>query len=117
MLVLLVRLASLATLVATLSSSATTIDSTSHPQDPQEGAAAAPRIPSVGERLAYDVKFSAVKVGSGFMETIGYEPVRGVNALHVRFTVRGGTFFYKVNDLLESWIDTTRFVSLRHKQD
>ncbi len=75
------------------------------------------RVPPVGERLVYDVKFSAVKVGSGFMEAVGYEPVRGINALHVRFVVRGGTFFYKVNDVLESWIDTTRFLSLRHKQD
>ena len=76
-----------------------------------------PRAPAIGERLVYDVKFSAVKVGSGFMEAVGYEPVRGVSALHVRFAVKGGTFFYKVNDVLESWIDTTRFVSLRHKQD
>jgi Protein of unknown function (DUF3108) len=76
-----------------------------------------PRVPAVGERLVYDVKFSAVKVGSGFMEAVGYESVRGVNALHVRFVVRGGTFFYKVNDVLESWIDTTHFTSLRHKQD
>jgi Protein of unknown function (DUF3108) len=75
------------------------------------------RVPAIGERLTYDVKFSAVKVGSGFMEATGYETVRGVNVLHVRFVVRGGTFFYKVNDVLESWIDTARFMSLRHKQD
>jgi len=74
-------------------------------------------VPAVGERLTYDVKFSAVKVGSGFMETVGYENVRGVSALHVRFVVRGGTFFYRVDDVLESWIDTTRFLSLRHRQD
>lgn len=75
------------------------------------------RVPVVGERLSYDVKFSAVKVGSGFMEAVGYETVRGIAALHVRFVVRGGTFFYKVNDVLESWIDTTGFMSLRHRQD
>ena len=74
-------------------------------------------VPAVGERLDYDVKFSAVRVGSGYMEAVGYEPVRGVSALHVRFTVRGGTFFFKVNDVLESWIDTARFVSLRHSQE
>jgi len=76
-----------------------------------------PRIPSVGERLTYDVKFSAIKVGSGFMEVAGYENVRDVSALHVRFVVKGGTFFYKVHDILESWIDTTRFMSLRHTQE
>ena len=74
-------------------------------------------VPAVGERLVYDVKFSAVKVGSGFMEAVGYEPVRNIRALHVRFVVRGGTFFYKVHDVLESWIDTSAFVSLRHRQD
>ena len=87
-------------------------------QDPQHIDVVDPaRTPAVGERLVYDVKFSAVKVGSGFMEAVGYEPVRGINALHVRFLVKGGTFFYKVNDVLESWIDTTRFVSLKHRQD
>ena len=87
-------------------------------QDPQHIDVVDPaRTPAIGERLVYDVKFSAVKVGSGFMEAVGYEPVRGINALHVRFLVKGGTFFYKVNDVLESWIDTTRFVSLKHRQD
>jgi Protein of unknown function (DUF3108) len=86
------------------------------PQQPA-GETDAPRLPSIGERLVYDVKFSAVKVGSGYMEAVGYEAVRGSQALHVRFVVKGGTFFYKVNDVLESWIDTAHFVSLRHKQD
>ncbi len=84
---------------------------------PRTPGAEVARVPAVGERLVYDVKFSAVKVGTGFMEAVGYEPIRGINALHVRFVVRGGTFFYKVNDVLESWIDTTGFMSLRHKQD
>jgi Protein of unknown function (DUF3108) len=83
---------------------------------PQQEQAFSTRVPPVGERLTYDVKFSAIKVGSGFMEAVGYEPVRGVSALHVRFAVRGGTLFYKVNDVLESWIDTARFISLRHHQ-
>ncbi len=83
---------------------------------PQQEQVFSTRVPPVGERLTYDVKFSAIKVGSGFMEAVGYEPVRGVSALHVRFAVRGGTLFYKVNDVLESWIDTARFISLRHHQ-
>ena len=33
------------------------------------------------------------------------------------FRVKGGTFFYKVDDRFESWIDVTNFASLRHKQD
>jgi hypothetical protein len=72
---------------------------------------------SVGERLEYDVKFGVLKVGSGRMEVVGIEEVRGRQAWHTSFTVKGGTFFYKVNDRLESWIDTETFASLRHHQD
>ena len=58
-----------------------------------------------GERLEYDVKFGMLKVGSGKMEVLGIETLRGRDAWHTAFTVKGGTFFYKVNDRLESWID------------
>ena len=60
----------------------------------------------VGERLTYDVKFGPVKVGSGYMEVIGTEQVRGRETWHTTFTVTGGTSFYKVNDKMYSWIDT-----------
>lgn len=122
---LLARIAPLAALILGVSASAGTSSLAEPPasarQDTQVSQDAAadesPHVPAVGERLTYDVKFSAIKVGSGFMEVAGYENVRGVSALHVRFVVKGGTFFYKVNDILESWIDTTRFMSLRHNQE
>ncbi len=72
---------------------------------------------SIGERLEYDVKFGVLKVGNGKMEVLGIENIRGRDAWHTAFTVKGGTFFYKVNDRLESWIDTETFASLRHVQD
>ncbi|HJU70105.1 MAG TPA: DUF3108 domain-containing protein [Gemmatimonadaceae bacterium] len=72
---------------------------------------------SIGERLEYDVKFGVLKVGSGRMEVLGIEEIRGRQAWHTAFTVKGGTFFYKVNDRLESWIDVETFASLRHLQD
>ncbi len=116
---LLVRNLSLVVLLAAAhaSSHPTAAASAAAPQPQDPAPVEERRVPSVGERLDYDVKFSAVKVGSGYMEAVGYEPVRGTEALRVKFTVRGGTFFYKVNDVLESWIDTTRFVSLRHHQE
>lgn len=84
-------------------------------------AAAAPQRPplpyAAGERLAYDVKFSSIDVGDAVMEVLGLENVRGREALHVRFNVKGGTFLYKVNDRYESWIDTVNLVSLRHWQE
>src|SRR6478672_2130474 len=80
-------------------------------------AKARPPIPySAGERLAYDVKFSSIDVGDAVMEVLGLENVRGRQALHIRFNVKGGTFLYKVNDRYESWIDTVNLVSLRHWQ-
>ena len=76
----------------------------------------APLPYSPGERLVYDVKFSSIDVGDAVMEVLGLENVRGRNALHIRFNVKGGTFLYKVNDRYESWIDTVNLVSLRHWQ-
>ncbi|HVE79624.1 MAG TPA: DUF3108 domain-containing protein [Gemmatimonadaceae bacterium] len=71
----------------------------------------------VGERLAYDVKFGALRVGSGSMEVAGVEDIRGRETWHTVFRIKGGTFFYKVNDVLESWFDRRTFASLRHVQD
>ena len=78
------------------------------------------RIPvpfRVGERMHYDVRFGALKVGEGTMEVRAVEQLRAREAWHTVFTVRGGTFFYKVRDRFESWIDTRTFASLRHIQD
>ena len=71
----------------------------------------------VGERSNYEVRFGSLRVGSGSMEVVGTETVRGRDAYHTVFRVRGGTFFYKVDDRFESWIDTRSLASLRHVQD
>ncbi|HEU4723042.1 MAG TPA: hypothetical protein VFS59_16895, partial [Gemmatimonadaceae bacterium] len=42
----------------------------------------------VGERLEYDVRFGRVKVGSGAMEVVGMQEVRGRETWHTVFTVR-----------------------------
>ena len=78
--------------------------------------ARAPLPYAPGERLVYDVKFSSIDVGNAVMEVLGLENVRGRQAMHVRFNVKGGTFLFRVNDRYESWIDTLRQVSLRHWQ-
>ena len=52
----------------------------------------------VGERLEYEVRFGALRVGGGSMEVEGIKDVRGRETWHTVFTVRGGTFFYRVND-------------------
>jgi len=70
----------------------------------------------VGERLEYDVKFGPLKLGRASMEVLDIEEVRGRRAWHTRFQVTGGTLFFHVNDVLESWIDVESFSSLRFRQ-
>jgi hypothetical protein len=70
-----------------------------------------------GEQMVYDVRFGAVRVGTGSMEVAGIERVRGVRTWRTVFTVQGGTVFYKVNDRMESWMDMRDLSSLRFIQD
>jgi hypothetical protein len=70
-----------------------------------------------GERMVFDVRFGPVRVGTATMEVRPMTAVRGRRAYHTVFTLRGGTFFYKVNDVLQSWMDAQTLASLRHTQD
>ncbi len=71
----------------------------------------------IGERLEYEVRFGKLRVGGGSMEVASVQDVRGRETWHTVFTVKGGTFFYRVNDRYESWIDTRTGNSLRFRQD
>lgn len=75
-----------------------------------EDAAAVPF--GAGEKSTFDVKFGSIRVGSGSLEVLGIESVRGRDTWHTAFQVQGGTFFYRVNDVYESWIDTRTLNSL-----
>ena len=76
------------------------------------------RVPfGVGEVLQYEVRFGPLRVGRGSMEVTHVETVRGRPAWRTLFQVKGGTFFYHVEDRFESWIDTLTLSSLRHVQD
>lgn len=82
--------------------------------------AAAPVYPvpfAIGERATYEVHFGKLKVGTGTMEVLGVEDIRGRPSWHTRFRIRGGIPFYRVDDVLESWIDREHFHSLRFVQD
>jgi hypothetical protein len=70
-----------------------------------------------GERMEYDVKFGALRVGNAHMEVVGLDHIRGRSAWHTAFWVRGGTFLYRVNDVYESWMDAETLSSLRFVQD
>jgi hypothetical protein len=109
-------------LVAALSIASPALDSLP-PQSPAVTPPPAPvanpaqrpmRVPfGPGERLNYDVRLGTLKVGSSALEVRGIESVRGRDTWHTVFWLKGGTFFYRVNDILESWIDTENFHSLR----
>jgi uncharacterized protein DUF3108 len=90
-----------------------------HAQTPDAAVrTAAMQVPfAVGERLDYDVKFGPMHVGNGSMEVLGNENIRNRPTWHIMFRVKGGTFFYHVDDRFESWIETTTLSSLRFKQD
>jgi Protein of unknown function (DUF3108) len=70
-----------------------------------------------GERMEYDVKFGALRVGSAHMEVVGLDNLRGRATWHTAFWVQGGNFFYRVNDVYESWMDAETLSSLRFVQN
>ncbi len=72
------------------------------------------RVPfGVGERFDYEVRLGSLKVGDSQMQVRAIESIRGRDAWHTQFWLKGGTFFYRVNDLFESWIDVETLSSLR----
>jgi hypothetical protein len=70
-----------------------------------------------GERMEYDVKFGALRVGNAHMEVVALDNVRGRPAWHTAFWVQGGNFLYRVNDVYESWMDAETLSSLRFVQE
>ena len=87
---------------------------------PPHAASDSPRMEvpfSTGERLTFDVKFGPLRVGTGNMEVLGTEIIRGREAWRTRFTVKGSALGFRVRDRLESWMDTRTLNSLRFVQD
>ena len=74
----------------------------------------------VGEQLIYEAEFHFAKVpllrGTGQMEIVSVDTIRGRPAYHIVFTVHGGILGLKVDDRYDSWIDTATLASLRHVQ-
>lgn len=71
----------------------------------------------VGERMEYDIKFGRLHVGTGDMEVLPMDTVRGHDAWHTVFRLSGGIPFYHVNDRYEVWSDTHTLSALRYWQD
>jgi hypothetical protein len=71
----------------------------------------------VGETLLYDARFGLLTLGRGMMHVAGIDTVRGVPSKHMVFVLRGGSFFYRINDRLDSWVGLHDFASRRFVQD
>ncbi len=71
---------------------------------------------ATGEYLEYSLKFGPISAGTGRMMVVGTDTARGRQVWHLRFNISGGTFFYKVNDSYDSFLDRETLNSLRFQQ-
>jgi hypothetical protein len=87
-------------------------------EEPADSLMARRRLPfAPGEKLEYRVSYGVLHVGHGSMELDAGDTVRGVPTYHAVFRLTGGTFFFRVDDRMESWFDTTTLTSLRFVQN
>lgn len=70
-----------------------------------------------GEKMEYVAKLGFTHVGSGSMEILGIEDVRGRPAVHTNFKLKGRALFFSADYRLESWVDQATFNSVRFTQD
>ena len=70
-----------------------------------------------GERMEYVAKYGWNHIGTGSMEIVGIEDVRGRPAVHTNFRLKGRWFFFSANYVLDSWVDQATFTSVRFTQD
>lgn len=70
-----------------------------------------------GERAEYQVRLGGISVGSGSMEVLGTEMVRGHLTYHAQLRVSGGLPLMRVDDRFESWFDVAGLFSRRFKQN
>jgi hypothetical protein len=72
----------------------------------------------VGESAVYRVSYNVVgRVGTGTMQILGIDTIRGRPAFHALFTLRGRVLFAQVNNRFESWLDVRDVFSHRFEQN
>jgi hypothetical protein len=69
-----------------------------------------------GERWEYQARYGPFSVGSASLQVMGIDTVRGRPAWHTRVVVEGRFTFFKLHDVLESWLDSATFTSVRYHQ-
>jgi hypothetical protein len=81
-------------------------------------AAIAPVPFGVGERMTYKVHLGVLgDVGTGFLQVVDLDTINGHPSYELRFVVRGGIPFARVDDDYKSWLDVGTLFSRRFKQD
>lgn len=71
---------------------------------------------AVGEFLEYTLKFGSISVGSGRMQVLGRDTLRGRDVWRLKFDFSGGIPFAHVKDAFDSWLDAETHNSLRFEQ-
>jgi hypothetical protein len=72
----------------------------------------------VGERLLYDMDWGVIPVGSTVVES-EWAADGTSTVLHIRYTTRTNPFcdrIYRVDDLIEAWIDPATFLPIRFRK-
>jgi hypothetical protein len=91
-------------------------DAQDSPATAQPVAAEVPFGP--GERLDYRITYGILgKRGNASTEVVAVEDVRGNEAYHLSFRMKGGALGFGIDDVQESWLDVAELYSHRFKQD
>jgi hypothetical protein len=122
-----VRLAVLGVLCQAASFTADVAHAQPRPQDALVQAGSVPQaLPAdmavvpfgVGEHMEYDVKFSALKVGTGTMDVRDIVPIRDQPSWHTALSIKGRALgVFSVNMAFESWFDVVTLASRRFHED
>ena len=93
-------------------------DSTPAPADSPAPAVVLPppsAVPfAIGERMRYSAKYGPFSVGEATMEVVGLDTVRGEETVRFRFHIKGGALWYRLDQMLESWVGRADFRSRRY---
>jgi hypothetical protein len=71
----------------------------------------------VGELLKYDVRLGVIQLGTAELRVVGIDTIRGTPSAHIHFRIRGGTFFYDMDNRMDSWVALSDSTSRRFTQD
>ena len=74
----------------------------------------------VGEYSAFDISFGGIKVGSADLEIVRQIQVNGISTFHIIGKAKTASFFdwfFKVRDVYETYLDTSKVLPVRFVRD